>query len=63
VRYQFAGESSVEIANTNSPTARPPDESTVLKGIKAAAKRIGWKQLRAPARKAYRKIRPLRQFS
>jgi len=63
VRYQFAGESSVKIANANSPTARPADESTVLKGIKAAAKRIVWKHLREPARKGRPENSSLSQFS
>jgi hypothetical protein len=52
VLYQFAGKSREEIAQdytTDDTTGGyTPDNSTVLKGIKAAAKLIGWDRLREP---------------
>ena len=56
VRYQFAGRSSTEIAKEGY--GDDPD-STVLKGIKAAAKLIGWDHLREPKVRRKRKIRKL----
>jgi hypothetical protein len=53
VLFQFGGKSSVEIANH---LAMDDDESleasTVLKGIKAAAKLIGWDHLRTDAKRS-----------
>jgi hypothetical protein len=46
VLYQFAGQSSTAIARRLSGS-RDDADSTVLKGIKAAAKLIGWGQLRS----------------
>lgn len=47
VRYQFAGWSSTKIAEECwLGQSRGPDESTVLKGVKAAAELIGWTELR-----------------
>lgn len=54
VLYQFAGRSSTEIARKGY--GADPD-STVLKGIKAAAKLIGWDHLRKPIVQRSRKIR------
>jgi hypothetical protein len=54
VLYQFAGRSSTEIASQGY--GEDPD-STVLKGIKAAAKLIGWDDLRKSNEKRKRKIR------
>ncbi len=50
VLYQFAGESSKRIAERAAKNGKAVDDSTVLKGIKAAAKLIGWKHLRKPKR-------------
>jgi hypothetical protein len=48
VQYQFAGLSSKKIADQIT-SENPSDESTVLKGIKAAAKLLGWSSpLRQP---------------
>jgi hypothetical protein len=52
--YQFAGKSSKQIADAHSGE-EGTDESTVLKGIKSAAKLLAWDQLRQPVR--HRKIR------
>jgi hypothetical protein len=47
VLYQFAGISSKTIADRYvAVEGKDLDESTVLKGIKAAAKLIGWNHLR-----------------
>jgi hypothetical protein len=46
VVYQFAGMSSKIIADRVVAEGNDVDESTVLKGIKAAAKLIGWNHLR-----------------
>lgn len=47
VRYQFAGWSSTKIADEcSSKHPRGLDESTVLKGVKAAAELVGWTELR-----------------
>lgn len=56
VLYQFAGLPSTEVARRD-PSARSTDESTVLKGVKAAAKLLGWGHLRSATRTANRKIR------
>jgi hypothetical protein len=47
VLYQFAGKSSRKIADLTDNAA---DESTVLKGIKAAAELVGWDHLRQRGR-------------
>ena len=56
VLYQFAGLSSIDIVR-RSRKVDSLNESTVLKGIKAAAKLIGWQRLRAVHEKKNRKIR------
>jgi len=48
VLYQFGGMTSKTIADRYVGEHHAVDESTVLKGIKAAAKLIGWKRLRQP---------------
>jgi hypothetical protein len=48
VLYQFAGLSSTKIADERSRTHAAVDESTVLKGVKTAAKLIGWDRIRNP---------------
>jgi hypothetical protein len=57
VLYQFAGLSSGEIADKWAAKGKAVDESTVLKGIKVAAKLIEWKDLRSEKRQRSRKIR------
>jgi hypothetical protein len=57
VLYQFAGMSSKEISDRYALRGNEVDDSTVLKGIKAAAKLIGWNDLRKPINKETRKIR------
>ena len=57
VLYQFAGMSSTKIADRQTRTGKTVDESTVLKGIKAAAKLIRWNHLREPKQTRSRKIR------
>ena len=52
VLYQFAGLSSKKIADRHAAKRMPVDDSTVLKGIKKAARLIGWEQLRG--------VRPVR---
>ena len=49
VLYQFAGLSSKKIADLYAIKGKDLDESTVLKGIKAAAKLVAWNHLRQPA--------------
>ena len=56
VRYQFAGESSKEIADNWVEKHEAVDDSTVLKGIKAVAKLIQWSGLRPARRTRKRKI-------
>jgi hypothetical protein len=56
VWYQLAGLSSTEIAK-RSKHKDSVDESTVLKGIKAAAKLVGWASMRASNASRRRKIR------
>jgi len=48
VLYQFAGMTSTAIVNRYGETGESLAESTVLKGVKAAAKLIGWDRLRQP---------------
>jgi hypothetical protein len=55
VLYQLAGMSSVAILKRYSRTESDGDESTVLKGVKAAAKLLGWGSLRGPASTRSRK--------
>ena len=57
VLYQFAGMSSKEISDRYAQQGNDADDSTVLKGIKAAAKLIGWNDLRKPINRGTRKIR------
>ncbi len=56
VLYQFAGLSSPQIVNWIGQDPNV-DESTVLKGVKAAAKLAGWDCLRPAPRRNNRKIR------
>lgn len=46
ILYQFRGFTSVHIANRIAESTAPPDASTILKGVKAAAKLVGWTRLR-----------------
>lgn len=46
VLYQFAGLSSTKIAHRWAET-KPVEDSAVLRGIKAAARLVGWEELRA----------------
>jgi hypothetical protein len=58
--YQFVGLSSKGIADRPNFASDPdaaPDESTILKGVKAAARRIGWDSLRPTRGRLNRKIR------
>jgi hypothetical protein len=57
VLYQFAGMSSRKIADRCLRNGKGVDDSTVLKGVKAAAEMLGWEHLRAPRRHPNRKIR------
>lgn len=57
VLYQFAGQSSTQIAR--GKYGEDPD-STVLKGIKAAAKLIVWERLRKPGNPRNQKNRKIR---
>ncbi len=57
VLYQFAGLSSTQIVGRATRQNPDIDESTVLKGVKAAAKLAGWGQLRKVETRARRKIR------
>jgi hypothetical protein len=57
VLYQFAGMTSKTIADRYVVEGKALDESTVLKGIKAAAKLIGWNHLSQPRQTRNRKIR------
>jgi hypothetical protein len=56
VLYQFAGLSSTVIADKWARTHAAVDESTVLKGIKAAATLVGWDRIRNTQSKNRRKI-------
>jgi hypothetical protein len=57
VLYQFAGLSSPQIVKQIARQDPNIDESTVLKGVKAAAKLVGWGYLRPAPRRNNRKIR------
>ena len=57
VLYQFAGMTSRTIADRYAVEGKAVDESTVLKGIKAAAKLIEWNHLIHPRQTRNRKIR------
>lgn len=57
VLYQFAGMSSKQIADHCASRSKPVDDSTVLKGIRAAARLIGWYPLRAGEQARNRKTR------
>lgn len=57
VLYQFAGMTSKIIADRYAVEGKALDESTVLKGIKATAKLIGWNHLGQPRQTRNRKIR------
>jgi hypothetical protein len=55
--YQFAGLSSGQICRKYAAQSQALEESTVLKGVKAAAARIGWENLRKSRQKPNRKNR------
>lgn len=57
VLYQFAGMTSKAIVDRYAGEGKFFDESSALKGIKAAAKLIGWDQLGQSRRAPNRKIR------
>jgi len=59
VLYQFAGMSSTKIAERWAEEAdgKAVDESTILKGVKAAAELIEWEHLRETGKTRNRKIR------
>jgi len=57
VLYQFAGMNSTTIVVRYAEKGKFLEESTVLKGIKAAAKLIDWNQLRPSPQTHSRKIR------
>ena len=57
VLYQFAGMTSSSIVNRYVGEGKALDESTVLKGIKVAAKLIGWNRLGPPPQTQNRKVR------
>lgn len=57
VLYQFAGLPSTQIVKRIAPQNPSIDESTVLKGVKAAAKLAGWDSLRPLPHRRNRKIR------
>lgn len=57
VQYQFAGWSSTKIASRWAEQHKAVDDSTVLKGIRAAAKLVAWDRLRSRPQKPNRKIR------
>jgi hypothetical protein len=57
VLYQFAGMTSKTIADRYVVEGKALDESAVLKGIKAAAKLIGWDHLRQSRQTRNRKTR------
>jgi hypothetical protein len=57
VLYQFAGLSSTKIADRSDASAKGESESTILKGVKTAARLIGWDSLRTTPGRPNRKIR------
>jgi hypothetical protein len=57
VLYQFAGLSSNKIANHTDNALNASSESTILKGVKAAAGLIGWDSLRPTPGRPNRNIR------
>lgn len=57
VHYQFEGLSSTEIANRPDIAAAGVAEDTILKGVKTAARLIGWDSLRPTPGRQNRKIR------
>jgi len=57
VLYQFAGMTSSAIVGRYVREGKALEESTVLKGIKAAAKLIGWNRLGPPPQTQNRKVR------
>jgi hypothetical protein len=57
VLYQFAGLSAPKIARRIGRKEPNEANSGILKGVKAAAKLIGWKSLRPLSRRANREIR------
>jgi hypothetical protein len=61
VLYQFAGISTTEIARNRAKNGTQPlniadPPSTVLKGVKAAQRLVGWARLRESRRRSTRKI-------
>jgi hypothetical protein len=57
VFHQFLGMTAVQIAVRSTENPANPDLSTILKGIKATARLIGWPNLRTAASVKTRKIR------
>ena len=57
VLYQFAGLSSASIAGRSDAPSEGENEDTILKGVKAAARLIGWDSLRPTPGRPNRKIR------
>jgi hypothetical protein len=57
VLYRFAGMTSGQIADRYAKESHTFEESTILKGIKAASKLIGWKPANGSRQKPNRKIR------
>ena len=57
VLYQFAGLSSKKIADRPDAPAKGENEDAILKGVKAAARLIGWDSLRPTSGRRNRKIR------
>lgn len=57
VLYQFKGQTAAKIAGRDGVSAKGENESTILKGVKAAARLIGWDSLRPKTGPLNRKIR------
>jgi hypothetical protein len=57
VLYKLAGRSSTEIVYRYAGAGKALDKSTVLKGIKAAGKLIGWEHQSQPRQTQNRKVR------
>jgi hypothetical protein len=58
VLYQLGGQTSVKIAMKFSPqgkSSKAPDPSTIIRGVKAAQKLLGWKRLRTDKDRSIRK--------